>query len=163
MGLSAIEVPKELERLLGGSLFANDAITETEAAKTEMQRIEEISDADIAEVNESATLFQDVENTTNGLRRMMDTLNGIRWLTAGMKVKQRKEFEGPVSVTLVKDLTKAYAILQNGPVDVEPTENDPSWTAFSELWNEAKDIATREAFFHWEGRLSWRLDRMEQQ
>ena len=150
VGLSAIEVPKELERLLGGSLFANDAITETEAAKTEMQRIEEISDADIAEVNESATLFQDVENTTNGLRRMMDTLNGIRWLTAGMKVKQRKEFEGPVSVTLVKDLTKAYAILQNGPVDVEPTENDPSWTAFSELWNEAKDIATREAFFHWE-------------
>ena len=148
VGLNATEVPKELNRL--GGLFASKAIIETEAAKTGMQRIEELSDADIAEARESAALFEEVENTTNGLRRLMDTLNGLRWLTAGMKVKQRKEFEKPIGATLGQDPVQAYAILENGPDDIEPDEKDPSHEAFSKLWQNARDVADREAFLHWE-------------
>ena len=53
------------------------------------RRIEEISDADIAEVHESASLFRIVEENTADLRGLLDFLCGLRWLTAGMKVKAR--------------------------------------------------------------------------
>ena len=54
-----------------------------------MQRIEEMSDADVSEVRESASLFRQVEETTAPLRGLLDFLCGLRWLTAGMKKKER--------------------------------------------------------------------------
>ena len=47
-----------------------------------MRRIEELSDADVAEVEESAGLFQGVERTTADLRGVLDFLCGMRWQTA---------------------------------------------------------------------------------
>ena len=58
-----------------------------------MQRIEEMSDADVAEVRESAALFHGVEETTADLRGLLDFLCGWRWLTAGMKKKEFAAFE----------------------------------------------------------------------
>ena len=66
VGLRVMEATAELNRL--GGLFASSAITGAEAATDGMERIEEMSDADIAEVRQSATLFQEVEDTTADLR-----------------------------------------------------------------------------------------------
>ena len=85
---------KDLNRL--GGLFASPAIAGAEVATDNMQRIEEMSDADISEVRESASLFQEVEDTTADLRNLLDLLNGMGWQTARMKAKERKVFESPL-------------------------------------------------------------------
>ena len=87
VGLRVRDAVEDLQQL--GSLFAGSAIAGAEAATESMQRIEEMSDADIAEVQESATLFENVEKTTADLRGLFDTLCGLRWLSAGMKKKER--------------------------------------------------------------------------
>ena len=74
VGLRVLEATAELNRL--GGLFASSAITGAEAATDGMERIEEMSDADIAEVRQSATLFQEVEDTTADLRSLLDLLTG---------------------------------------------------------------------------------------
>ena len=55
LGLSVTEATADLNRL--GGLFASSAIAGAEAAAGGMRRIEEMSDADVAEVRESAQLF----------------------------------------------------------------------------------------------------------
>ena len=92
------EATGELNRL--GGLFASSAIAEAEAATSEMERIEEMSDADVAEVRESAELFRSVESSTADVRDLLDFLCGLRWLTASMKKKQRTSFENPLVETL---------------------------------------------------------------
>ena len=47
-------------------LFLSSAIAGAEAATEGMQRIEEMSDADVAEVRESAALFHKVEENDSG-------------------------------------------------------------------------------------------------
>ena len=90
VGLSVMEATGELNRL--GGLFASSAIAGAEAATSGMRRIEEMSDADVAEVRESADLFRGVEDTTADLRGLLDFLCGMRWLTAGMKKRARTNF-----------------------------------------------------------------------
>ena len=87
VGLRVKDATDELNRL--GGLFASSAIAGAEAATEGMQRIEEMSDADVAEVRESAALFHGVEETTAELRRLLDFLCGFRWRIAGMKQKER--------------------------------------------------------------------------
>ena len=95
VGLRVSDATEDLQRMAG--LFASSAIAGAEAAAHGMQRIEEMSDADVSEVRESAALFSGVEDTTADLRRLLDFLCGMRWLTAGMKTKERTAFWAPAS------------------------------------------------------------------
>ncbi|MYC70786.1 MAG: restriction endonuclease [Gemmatimonadetes bacterium] len=140
VGLRVRDATDELNRL--GGMFASSAIASAETATDGMQLIEEMSDADVAEVQESAELFGGVEETTADLRGLLDFLCGWRWLTAGMKKKERDEFEGPLVTTLGYHAANAYELLARGP------EEDIS--DFAKLWHEATSIANREGFLHWE-------------
>ncbi|MYB68208.1 MAG: restriction endonuclease [Gemmatimonadetes bacterium] len=140
VGLRVRDATDELHRL--GGMFASSAIAGAETATDGMQRIEEMSDADVAEVQESAELFDGVEETTADLRGLLNFLCGWRWLTAGMKKKERDEFEGPLVTTLGQHTAMAYELLARGPVE--------NISDFSELWHEATSIANREDFLHWE-------------
>ena len=82
LGMRVAEGTQELRRLAG--LSAQNAITRAEAATRGMERIEEMSDSDVAEVQESSALFGHVEATTAELRGLLDFLHGLRWQTAGM-------------------------------------------------------------------------------
>ena len=95
VGLRVSDATADLQRL--GGLFASSAIAGAEAATHGMRRIEEMSDADVSEVRESAALFSGVEDTTADLRRLLDFLCGMRWLTAGMKTKERNTFWAAVT------------------------------------------------------------------
>ena len=84
---------------------------------------------------------------------MLDLLNGIRWLTAGMKSKERTAFESPLVNTLGQQPSQAFELLAKGPdfLDADTTETeDESFAAFGQLWNDAKAMAERESFLHWE-------------
>ena len=149
VGMRVAEAVRDLNRL--GGLFAQSAIQGAETATEGMQLIEEMSDSDVAEVQESAELFSGVERTTADLRGLLDILCGWRWLTAGMKKKKRDAFEGPLAVTLGRHQADAYKLLARGP---EFFGDDPpqsgEWPRFVERWNEARAIADREGFLHWE-------------
>ena len=148
IGLDVTEAMTELNRL--GGLFATSAIAGAEAATSGMERIEEMSDADVSEVRESAELFQSVEETTADIRRLLDFLCGLRWLTAGMGRRIRTTFETPLVEALGSLPGDAYSLLAHGP-DAEPyLEPGESWPEFEELWNEATSIADRERFLHWQ-------------
>ena len=151
VGLRVREATNDLNRL--GGLFASTAIAGAEAATAGMQRIEGMSDADVAEVQESAELFQGVEDTTADLRGLLDFLAGVRWLTAGMKLKERTAFESLLVEILGQQPRGAYEMLSRGP-DTRDSDNssdlDPSREPFARLWNNARTVADREGFLHWE-------------
>ena len=144
VGLRVRDATDELHRL--GGMFAGSAIAGAETATDGMQRIEEMSDADVAEVQASAVLFDGVEETTADLRGLLDFLCGWRWRTAGMKKKERDEFEGPLVTTLGQHTANAYELLARGPEEMDVADD----TQFAELWCAARTIAHREGFLHWE-------------
>ena len=143
IGLHVSEVATDLNRL--GRMSASSAISGAEQATTAMQEIEDMSDADIAEVQKSASLFHEVEQTTSDIRRLMDILTGLRWQTAGMKKKDRETFESSIVETLDMHPRRAYGLLATGAapgVDVSPE--------YSQLWEQTRSIADDEGFLHWE-------------
>ena len=151
IGLRVSDATKELARL--GGLFASSAIAGAEAATSGMQRIEDMSDADVSEVRQSATLFGEVEETTADLRGLLDFLCGLGWLTAGMKKRAQRDFEAPMMDFLAQNSQSAYRLLSRGPGavdDVNPGNLDGSESDFGQIWSDAISSAEREGFLHWE-------------
>ncbi len=151
VGLRVAEATADLRNW--ASLFFSSAIAGAEAATEGMQSIEEMSDADVAEVRESAVLFHGVEKKTSELRGLLDTLCGLRWFTAGMKQKDRAEFERPLVRMLALQPADAYKLLARGPEhegDVPPDCDAIAWSEFVELWQKTMSVAEREGFLHWE-------------
>ena len=151
IGLRVHDAVKELSRL--GGLSSTSAVQAAENATAGMQQIEEMSDADIAEVEQSATLFREVEKTTSPLRGLLNTLCGVNWLAAGMKKRQRAEFEAPLQAVIISQAEKAFSLLSNGPDSVDPADpvrQHTTWLDFTQTWRAAADIADRENFLHWE-------------
>ncbi len=151
VGLRVGDATDELHRL--GGMFASSAIAGAEAATEGMQSIEEMSDADVSEVRESAVLFHEVEKTTAELRGLLDALCGLRWFTAGMKQKDRATIERPLVRMLALQPADAYELLTRGPAHVGgvPPDCDAiAWSEYVELWRKTVSIADREGFLHWE-------------
>ena len=119
-----------------------------------MQHIEELSDADIGEVRESTKLFEGVDEMTAELRRLLDFLCSFKWLTAGMKKKDRIAFETTQLIEPIGRIPdQAYKLLANGPIAVNvvtPGEGEAHLPGFKALWDRASSIAGRENFLHWE-------------
>lgn len=128
VGLRVGETRAELERL--GSLFASSAIQGAETAAAGMQRIEELSDADVAEVRASASLFREVENTTADLRGLLDFLCGRRWLTADMTRRNLAAREAPVVEALESRASEAYTAH-----DMAPLARDLRYDGPPFVWN----------------------------
>ena len=143
LGMRVAEGTQELRRLAG--LSAQSAIAGAEMATEGMQRIEEMSDSDVAEVQESSALFKAVEETTVELRGLLDFLHGLRWQTAALNNRTRRAFESPLVEALEQRPAEAYQLLANDPRNTE----DWSVEAYN-IWAQAKSIARQEGFLHWE-------------
>ncbi len=151
VGMRVTDMVSELRSLGGtsGGSLAQSAHT----ASDSMVRIEAISDSDISEVQESATLFERVENATGSHRSVLDYVCAVRWMTAGMKVRERTAFEEPIRQTLIDFSEDSYELLAEGPDQFssdERVERSKSWSEFVDLWRNAKTIADEESFLHWE-------------
>ena len=92
-------------------MFVSSALQGVENAAHGMRQIEQLSDADVTEVHQSESLFHAVESATANLRGFLDTLAGLRWHTAGMRVRQRAQFESPLTQTLAANPTQAFHLL----------------------------------------------------
>ena len=143
LGMRVAESAQELRRLAG--LSASSAIAGAEKATEGMRRIEEMSDSDVAEVQESSTLFRGVEETTAELRGLLDFLHGLRWQTVGMTTRARAELESPLVEALEQRPADAYHLLSSGPRDEEELSE-----GCQRIRASAKSIAGREGFLHWE-------------
>ena len=151
VGMRVNDATRDLGRL--GGMYSGSAVQAAENAAEGMHRIEQMSDADVAEVRESAQLFRSIEATTLELRGALDTLCGVRWLTAGMKTKERTRFEEPLAGALALREDRSYQLIASGPASVDDGDTivqRPFWTVFNELWSNARSIAERERFLHWE-------------
>ena len=151
IGLRVHNATREIARL--GGITSGSAVQAAENATQGMLRIEELSDADIAEVEESAQLFGEVEKTTAPLRGLLDTFCGVHWLSAGLKKKARTVFEQPLVGVIALGTERAFELLAHGPESVDPADpirQRTFWPAFIELWNSARRIADRENFLHWQ-------------
>ena len=150
VGMRVQEAAEELNRL--GGLFSSSAIAGAESAAMKMVQIEAMSDADVSEVHESAGLFSNVEEATADLRGLLDFLCGLRWLTAGMKKRERAEFEAPLVDTLVPEAEDSFDLLAKGPdsAGVATGGKAVARQRFSEMWRGARVAADSEAFLHWE-------------
>ena len=151
IGLRVHNATREIARL--GGITSGSAVQAAENATQGMLRIEELSDADIAEVEESAQLFGEVEKTTAPLRGLLDTFCGVHWLSAGLKKKARTVFEQPLVGVIALGTERAFELLAHGPESVDPADpirKRTFWPAFIELWNSARRIANRENFLHWQ-------------
>ena len=113
LGLRIADAKTELQRL-EVPMFVESALQGVENAAHGMRQIEQLSDADVTEVHQSESLFHAVESATADLRGFLDTLAGLRWHTAGMKVRQRAQFESPLTETLAANPTQAFPLLTHG-------------------------------------------------
>ena len=149
LGLRVLDAHRDFERL--GGLSASSAIAGAEAATDGMQRIERLSDADVAEVRQSAGLFEYVEQATADLRGVLDFLCGLRWQTAGLKKRALANAEGAVVEALGRESSIAFDLLARGPAAAAGTiARDAIWQEFADRWAQARSIADREDFLHWE-------------
>ena len=151
VGLRVSQAVQDLVQL--GGLFTGSAIAAAEAATEGMQLIEEMSDADVVEVHESAQLFHGVEETTADLRGLLDFLCGTRWLRAGWKKKELAESAGALITVLSRQRASAYELLARGPREMDNSSQEATedaWSRFAEFWREARTVADREGFLHWE-------------
>ncbi len=151
IGLRVAEAREYLRQW--GGLFASGAIAAAETSVTSMQRIEEMSDADVAEVEESAALYREVEKTTSDLRGLLDCVCGLRWQTAGMKSKQRVAFEAPLRESLSRDPDNTFKLLAKGPESVpadSPVARSSARSAFGQMWQQSRSLARDEGYLHWE-------------
>ena len=149
LGLRVLDAHKDFERL--GGLIASSVIAGAEAATEQMHLIEQLSDADVAEVHQSAGLFQDIEETTADLRGVLDFLAGLRWQTAGLKKRALVTAEGAVVEALGRESSIAFDLLARGPDAADGSiAQDQIWREFSDRWTQSRAIADREDFLHWE-------------
>ena len=151
VGLRVTQMLNEVRRLggTGGGSLAQSAQSATDT----MLQIEDISDSDISEVQESAALFQGVEDATANLRSVLDYVSAVRWMTAGMRVRDKTAFEEPIKQTLTDFSQDSYKLLAQGPdqfASDKRVETSKTWSEFTELWQNAKAIAGEERYLHWE-------------
>ena len=123
----------------GGSLFIREPLRKALAAADPMQRLEALADAEIAEAEQSAALFQEVDDRTAPLARFLSVLHAFDWLNP------TRQDAAAVGAWLGGAFGDPLAVA-SGDVEVAGTDAD----RFLPLLAEARALAERECFLHWQ-------------
>jgi len=151
-----------------GALLISDAVRKAEAEVSDMEAVENYTDAEVAEVKASANAYAQVEAGTAPLKRFLDFWQAIKWLDLS-DADQRAlnslldgHFGDPVMVAAgivpptrpagaAENLRLAFgdepeqlALAGTGTVSVR------EWNTLSVLIERAHALAGEEHFFHWE-------------
>ena len=149
--------------------FANYAFAGMTAAARGIHAIEQIDDADISEVKESAALFQAMQETVAPVRRMLNFFTGLRWLAAGnndrpLALRQPRQLRRQIGDDhatavewwLTQDDATQLKLLQDGPdalTDAHRQVDGFDFTGFARfiaLWRIIDELAEERRIFHWE-------------
>lgn len=152
-----------------GNLLINDLTQRARGSVRGMQRVEELTDADIAEARSSKTLFDDVKAVTHDLRTFMDLVHGVRWADTGGRVKarainrlQRGDFGDPIGLLSGEvpppTVSEAQRNLLGGPakgLKFSATERKAladaeDRAAVLGILDDVRSALGRERFLHWE-------------
>ena len=150
VGMRVLEATGELNRL--GGLFAQSAIAGAEAATASMQRIEEMSDADVVGGAGVRLPLPGGRGDDGGPARSAGLPVRPALAHRRMKTRERKSFEAPLSDTLGRHPDDAYGLLATGPAAVSDggAPGGASNSEFERIWSDATSIADQEGFLHWE-------------
>ena len=140
VGLRVHDATRELARL--GGLTSGSAVQAAENATQGMQRIEELSDADISEVEESAqSLRRGRENDRPAARTSRHLLRralaqrchekeGLHRLrTAARRRNRRRRMNRP---------SRSWRTAPKASTSADPIRQRTFWPGFNEIWNEAR-------------------------
>ncbi|MCH8616350.1 BREX-1 system adenine-specific DNA-methyltransferase PglX [Sphingomonas sp. SM33] len=163
-----------LDTLAGRGLFGRDAVLRAAKATQSMQRVEELSDADITEVRASRSNFAEVSRETADAHKLLSLLQGWRWIGASTESarkearKLRREADaialrdpkgalrlGEASSFLARRVVALDRLLEGefGDINVaidnfygRVTDPDPAVAQLAE----ARSVAETTNFLHWE-------------
>ncbi len=151
-----------------GAVLINDAIRRAEAGVTAMERIENLTDAEVAEVKASELAYADVERQTAPLKRFLDVWQALKWDPPSPKVP-KGAMPTPAQSRAIEDARALDALLDGqfgDPVrvaagldaprppgrGVASAEEGPArdYHAVIRLLARARASAASERFLHWE-------------
>lgn len=126
-----------------GALLIGQAVVQARQAARGMTMIEELTDADIAEVRESAIAFGGVEEATRPLSRFLDFIHATRWLEPDLGQMERQTLDYLLDGVLgdpVKVINEGRA--ERGPKGAQ--------TMAERVMAKARALAEERRFHHWE-------------
>ena len=126
----------------GGPLLLHGPVTRAERSAGSMQRIEDLTDAEIAEAHRSAEAFAEVEAATEPLNAVLSLVHAIDWLNV-------RDREGTTALQsffggLLGDPIEIA--LGRAEVSMEPAES----ARFVELLRDARSLVHEERFLNWQ-------------
>ncbi len=143
-------VSKDLHQM--GALFMQNALAGMSAATAMMNEISELSDADIAEVTQSKSLFETVAETLKPLHQLLDFWHTLRWLSPQKLFNQKgKHFPHPGLAPLLSGrFGDVMTVVSKGQVRENKPKDNKEVAAINDLLAQTRAIAKRERFCHWE-------------
>ena len=152
-----------------GDAFSGYIFASMTAAAASTHAIEQLGDADIAEVKESETRFRAMQESVAPARRMLNFFTGLRWLAAGnsnrpLALRQSRQLRrqiGDDHATAVQwwlrqDYATRLNLLQHGPGALSEADRQTphfdytGFARFLRLWLDIDELAQERRTFHWE-------------
>ena len=126
----------------GGPLLLHGSIAQAERSAESMQRIEDLTDAEIAEAQLSAEAFAEVEAATEPLDTILSLVHAVDWLNV-------RDREGTTA------LQSFFGGLLGNPIEIALGREDvsmdgPGSARFVELLGETSRLIGEERFLHWQ-------------
>lgn len=146
------------------AMFLAPVVAQARNAAKGMMVVEQLTDADIAEVRTSASTFHGVEEATAPLSHFMDFIQAIRWLTPDLNTEDRdriarnrkRESTSTEREPLLQDVRVALLSGTLGdPIDIMASKAEPRGksavvSAAKTLLERVKTLVVEHRFLHWE-------------
>ncbi len=129
-----------------GGLALTGPIQAARSAAQAMEQIEDLADADIAQVRQSAGLFGDIEEATRPLRGFLDCLHARLWLPRPAGRDARTEQERAVNAWLDGVCGDPVALANGAPPGGVPVTR----RAVEGLLQSLRALARQRLFLHWQ-------------
>ncbi len=149
--------------------FAGHVFASVTAAAEGIRTIEQLGDADIAEVKESAELFRTMQDTVAPVRRILNFFTGLRWMAAGnnnrpLALSQASQLRAQIGEDNAsgiewwaqQDYSALIRLVQEGPDALtDPEREDENlesdgFARFIALWRRTQELAAERRMLHWE-------------
>lgn len=125
-----------------GSLLSNDTLVKAKQSALGMQKIERMTDADIAEAKESASTFKTIEDATNPLHSFLKLYHALRWVSSNSK-EDKQAIQGWLD-------GKYGDVVRIAESKTQIFDTSVAAQAFIPLLEKAQNLILEENFMSWE-------------
>jgi hypothetical protein len=119
-----------------GNIMATHVVAKAKGVVAGMQKVEALTDADIAEVKESERNFEDVESGVRPITALLDFIHALRW----QDPKDQK----------IKTLANRFFDGQFGDVWLVLGGDRSSNEEFARFYDDCRTLVAERRFLHWE-------------